>query len=97
MKQEKVYDFKMSQEVIEKAWAKAMKHLSKKLGDQFNQNCIDSVKSDFFDKVEQDITFKSTCVVCGVVDLEGNFYDLACLGGNVCVKCSNRRGVNFDE
>lgn len=69
----KVYDFKASQEVIREAWSKAVEHLKNTLGDQYDCNVTEDVLPNFFDKVEQDITFKMTCPSCGQVDDEGNF------------------------
>lgn len=87
---QQIYDFTTSQEVIKEAWSEAIKHLEKKLGDQYEYNCTDDALPKFFDKVEQDITFKRKCPVCHNIDEEGNFsYSLFEKGTLICYECYN--------
>ena len=95
-----VYEFTASREVIKEAWNKAIRHLEKKLGDQYDYNCTDDALPKFFDKVEQDITFKMKCPVCHNVDGEGNFsYSTLEKGVMICYDCyseeQNKQEINM--
>lgn len=72
----KVYGHNESQKVISEAWNLAINHLKETLGDQYTLNVTEDALPSFYDKVQQDITFKMICPVCSQVDIEGNFMRL---------------------
>ena len=93
----KVYSFEESQFVIKEAFNLAVKHLEDTLGDQYKCWNTDDARSKFYDKVEQDIKFKMTCGLCGKVDGECEFTEVAMSYDadsvtNICWDCHEIRG-----